>query len=109
MDAKNGQKVSTLDIVGNGKLTLVTGLSGTAWKQATDKLDLPYLNVVTIGQEVKDVYGIWQKTCEIAEAGILLVRPDGYVAWRHQEALYDGAVALQKLTQVLEQMNYQIA
>ncbi|NNH35226.1 2,4-dichlorophenol 6-monooxygenase [Acinetobacter sp. NIPH 2377] len=109
VDAKNGQKVSTLDIVGNGKLTLVTGLSGTAWKQAADQLDLPYLNVVTIGQEVKDVYGIWQKTCEIAEAGMLLVRPDGYVAWRHQQALYDDAVALQKLTHVLEQMNYQIA
>ena len=109
MDAKNGQKVSTLDIVGNGKLTLVTGLSGTAWKQAADQLDLPYLNVVTIGQEVKDVYGIWQKTCEIAEAGMLLVRPDGYVAWRHQQALYDDAVALQKLTHVLEKMNYQIA
>ena len=61
VDAKNGQKVSTLDIVGNGKLTLVTGLSGTAWKQAAEKLDLSYLNVVTIGQEVKDVYGIWAK------------------------------------------------
>ena len=109
INAKNGQKVSTLDIVGNGKLTLVTGLSGTAWKQAVDQLDLPYLNVVTIGREVKDVYGIWQKTCEIAEAGMLLVRPDGYVAWRHQQALYDDAIALQKLTHVLEQMNYQIA
>ena len=103
------RKVSTLDIVGNGKLTLVTGLSGTAWKKAADQLDLPYLNVVTIGQEVKDVYGIWQKTCEIAEAGMLLVRPDGYVAWRHQQALYDDRVALQKLTHVLEQMQYQIA
>lgn len=109
VDSKSGQKVSTLDIVGNGKLTLVTGLSGTAWKQAADKLDLAYLNVVTVGQEVKDVYGIWQKTCEIAEAGMLLVRPDGYVAWRHQEALYDDAQALQKLTHVLEQMNYKIA
>ena len=109
IDAKNGKKVSTLDIVGNGKLTLVTGLSGTAWKQAAVQLDLPYLNVVTIGQQVKDVYGIWQKTCEITEAGMLLVRPDGYVAWRHQEALYDDAQALQKLTHVLEQMNYKIA
>ncbi|TCB51369.1 2,4-dichlorophenol 6-monooxygenase [Acinetobacter sp. ANC 4779] len=108
IDAKNGQKVSTLDIVGNGKLTLVTGLSGTAWEKAADQLNLPYLNVVTIGQDVKDVYGIWQKTCEIAEAGMLLVRPDGYVAWRHQQALYDDEVALQKLTRVLEQMQYQI-
>ena len=109
IDAKNGQKVSTLDIVGNGKLTLVTGLSGTAWKKAAEQLDLAYLDVVTIGQEVKDVYGIWQKSCEIAEAGMLLVRPDGYVAWRHQQALYDDATALQKLSHVLKQMQYKIA
>ena len=30
----------------------------------------------------RDVYGEWHRTSGIEESGCLLVRPDGYIAWR---------------------------
>lgn len=81
-----GQKRSTLDITGQGRFTLLTGLSGTGWKQATEALELPYLDVVQIGsRDYRDVYGTWNAKSEVHEAGAVLVRPDGYVAWRMAE------------------------
>ena len=81
-----GQKRSTLDITGQGRFTLLTGLSGTGWKQAAETLELPYLDVVQIGsRDYRDVYGTWNAKSEVHEAGAVLVRPDGYVAWRMAE------------------------
>ncbi len=85
IDAK-GHKHSTLDIVGKGRFTLLTGLSGKAWKTAAAELNLAYLDVIQIGaHEHLDVYATWQQKSEIADAGAVLVRPDGYVAWRMQD------------------------
>ena len=82
-----GQKISTLDITGKGRFTLITGLSGKGWKQAAEALDLPYLDVIQVGsREYRDVYGIWNAKSEIHESGAVLVRPDGYVAWRYQDS-----------------------
>jgi len=41
-----GYKHSTLDIVGKGRFTLLTGLSGAAWKAAVARLKLDYLDVI---------------------------------------------------------------
>jgi 2,4-dichlorophenol 6-monooxygenase len=82
-----GTKVSTLDIVGHGRMTLLTGLSGRDWQRAAAGLDLPYLDVVVIGDPAyRDLYFTWAERREIDEAGAILVRPDGYVAWRHPVA-----------------------
>lgn len=80
---QNGKKLSTLDITGKGRYTLITGLSGKSWKDAVEALDLPYLDVIQIGQcSHRDVYGNWNRKSEIEDSGAILVRPDGYVAWR---------------------------
>ncbi|MGB9037763.1 MAG: FAD-dependent monooxygenase [Acinetobacter calcoaceticus] len=80
---QNGQKRSTLDITGKGRYTLVTGLSGRAWHEAALKLELPYLDVIQIGKSsYRDVYGNWNRKSEIEDSGAILVRPDGYIAWR---------------------------
>ncbi|MFD4504841.1 hypothetical protein [Streptomyces sp. NPDC058457] len=34
----------------------------------------------------RDAYGDWSRVSEIAEDGVLLVRPDGHVAWRRATA-----------------------
>lgn len=82
-----GQKQSTLDITGKGRFTLLTGLSGKGWKQAAEVLNLPYLDVIQIGsRDYRDVYGTWNAKSEIHESGAVLVRPDGYVAWRYQDS-----------------------
>ncbi|GAA5185791.1 FAD-dependent monooxygenase [Acinetobacter kookii] len=107
IDAK-GQKQSTLDIVGHGRFTLLTGLSGTGWKNAVHALDLPYLDIIQIGsREYRDVYGTWNQKSEIHEAGAVLVRPDGYVAWRMQDKPESGFDYLKTLREVLE--NIQLA
>ena len=82
-----GQKQSTLDITGKGRFTLLTGLSGKGWKQAVETLNLPYLDVIQIGsRDYRDVYGTWNMKSEIHESGAVLVRPDGYIAWRYQDS-----------------------
>lgn len=100
---EDGRRKSTLDVVGHGRFSLVTGLSGTAWKTAVDSLDLPFLSLVTIGdQGAQDLYGDWARIREIEEAGALLVRPDGYVAWRHSADVYDSAEAQTLLASALD-------
>src|SRR3954451_11670558 len=87
---EDGHRVSTLDIVGKGRMTLITDLAGRAWTQAAEKLDLPYLDVLVVGRPGSlDVYGAWHRAREVDDAGAILVRPDGYVAWRCTPGVWD--------------------
>ncbi len=91
---ESGIRISTLDLVGRGKLSLVTGLSGQSWAEAAQALDLPFLRCVVIGSRAaQDVYCDWQRIREMDEAGALLVRPDGYIAWRMSAPVHDAAQA----------------
>jgi 2,4-dichlorophenol 6-monooxygenase len=84
----SGRRISTLDMVGKGKFTLITGLAGEAWATAVDEMSLPFLTCVVVGRPSHmDLYREWARVSEIDEAGALLVRPDGYVAWRHRSAI----------------------
>lgn len=99
----NGRRISTLDLVGKGKFTLVTGLAGQTWVEAAKALNLPYLRTVQIGTPgAQDVYCNWHAVREIEEAGALLVRPDGVVAWRQSQGVDGGTEqARQALQQAL--------
>ncbi len=100
VDSK-GHKHSTLDMVGKGRFTLITGLSGKAWREAAQQLQLDYLDVIQVGsREHRDVYATWHAKSEIADAGAILVRPDGYVAWRMQQTPVAGFDHLHCLQQV---------
>lgn len=84
---KCGYRKSTLDVVGQGKFTLVTGLSGQVWVEAVQQCDLGFLSVVVVGSlDYQDPYCEWQRCREIEEDGALLVRPDGVIAWRQKQA-----------------------
>jgi 2,4-dichlorophenol 6-monooxygenase len=48
-----------------------------------------------------DAYYAWHRVREIDEAGALLVRPDGVVAWRHAGAPGDAAAAQTLLSRAL--------
>ncbi|RAR51225.1 2,4-dichlorophenol 6-monooxygenase [Paraburkholderia unamae] len=98
IDAR-GRRISTLDVVGRGQFTLVTGLSGQAWVEAAVQLARPYLRTVVIGErENQDPWCDWQRLREIEEDGVLLVRPDGYVAWRQ----HSGASSVTDARRLLE-------
>ncbi|OBZ97540.1 2,4-dichlorophenol 6-monooxygenase (plasmid) [Pararhizobium polonicum] len=84
----DGRRISTLDVIGHGCFTLVTGIAGFAWEQAVASLDLPFLRCVRIGiGRYTDPYFYWARLREIDEGGALLVRPDGVIAWRRKEAV----------------------
>jgi 2,4-dichlorophenol 6-monooxygenase len=84
---KDNQKVSTLDLCGRGKFTLLTGIGGERWieavKSVSKSLDLQ-IGTAKIGPgcEYTDLYGAWADEKEIEDSGCLVVRPDFHVAWR---------------------------
>ncbi|MFJ4787214.1 FAD-dependent oxidoreductase [Streptomyces sp. NPDC088794] len=101
-----GHRVSTLDLVGKGAFSLVTGVSGGIWqdavRRAVAELGVP-LRLVRIGAEgARDAYGDWYRLGEIEEDGCLLVRPDGYIAWRRTSPPADAADAGAELTRALK-------
>lgn len=97
--------MSTLDVLAEGKFTLITGLSGTAWKHAVTQLDIPYLDCVVTGDpDSNDIYCDWQRIREVHEAGAVLVRPDGYVAWRSVQPLWNKGEALEQLQSALSRL-----
>lgn len=102
---EDGRRVSTLDLVGKGRFTLVTGIAGQAWTQAVRSVGLPYLDVLVIGERgAQDVYANWHAVREIDEAGALLVRPDGVVAWQHNSGVVDADQARRELTAALSKV-----
>lgn len=84
------QLVSTLDLVGRGRFTLLVGIGGEPWQEAAAVVSAELgvdLAVRMIGMrcDYDDVYGEWAEVREIGDHGALLVRPDRHVAWRTQD------------------------
>jgi 2,4-dichlorophenol 6-monooxygenase len=84
---RDGVACSTLDLVGQERFTLLARVQGEAWVSAAGAVSqalgvmLPAL-MIGPGCEVADLYGDWERRCEIGETGCLLVRPDQHVGWR---------------------------
>jgi putative polyketide hydroxylase len=95
-----GSPLSTIDLCG-GRWTLLAGAQGTVWheaaRQVAQRLDLP-LFVYSIGGEhgLKDVEGCWDEAYRVGATGAVLVRPDGFVAWRTTMTDEQPAVELEK-------------
>ncbi|MGZ5914895.1 MAG: FAD-dependent monooxygenase [Hyphomicrobium sp.] len=70
---KDGERVSTIDLVGNG-FVLLAGAKGGTWVDAARPLEI---EPMTFGDEES-----WREIYGIDEAGAVLVRPDGHVGWR---------------------------
>ncbi|UGV26790.1 2,4-dichlorophenol 6-monooxygenase [Rhodopseudomonas boonkerdii] len=101
----DGKRKSTLDVTGKGSFAVVTGLAGENWKKAVEQMNLPFLRVVVIGTpDQQDLYCEWQRIREIDEAGAVLVRPDGVVAWRQSAAASDDSDAYDKLANALQKI-----
>jgi 2,4-dichlorophenol 6-monooxygenase len=95
-----GQRKSTLDLAGQGRFTLLTGIGGGDWKQAAAAVEAAYgvhVAVVTIGPagcDALDIYADWYFQSEVEEDGCVLVRPDNFVAWRARTAAADASATL---------------
>lgn len=80
------KNISTLDLLGKD-FVLFTGINNAEWQKAAAdagckmKIPIPVYSIGETGdlyfaaRSVKDVFGI-------SDAGAILVRPDGFVAWR---------------------------
>jgi hypothetical protein len=80
---RSGERVSTLDLIGN--YVLFAGADGGAWTQAAaavaKRLGGVPLDAYCVGKDLGDA----QSRCPglgISPKGASLVRPDGFVAWR---------------------------
>jgi 2-polyprenyl-6-methoxyphenol hydroxylase-like FAD-dependent oxidoreductase len=84
------QQLSILDLYGSA-FVLLTGSNGQSWQQmfaqAAIRLGLP-LEIYRIGQDqpYRDGAGSFLASYGISDSGAVLVRPDGFIAWRAQNA-----------------------
>ena len=83
----SGEEVSTLDLCGKGRFTLLTGLGGEPWVAAAAAVAQEMgveiaTHIIGPRQPYEDHSGDWARASEIRDSGCLLVRPDHHVAWR---------------------------
>ncbi|MFE0025286.1 FAD-dependent monooxygenase [Amycolatopsis sp. NPDC059021] len=104
---RDGDQVSTLDLVGPG-FALLTGPDGEAWQRAAAEVTAESgltVEVCRIGTDVTDLSdddGGWLAAAELTGTGAVLVRPDAVVAWHSPTCPERPAEALGKaLSQVL--------
>lgn len=99
---RDGQRLSTLDLL-DGRFVLLTGSAGAPWCEAASGvaaalgIDLATYRLGSDG-DILVLEKDWQTKMGISPEGAVLVRPDGFVAWRSTSLASDPA---SKLEQVL--------
>jgi putative polyketide hydroxylase len=85
---RDGQQVSTINVIGNG-FALLTASSGQAWIAAAKGLNgsLPLKALAIEDDSFATAY-------ELEKSGAVLVRPDGHVGWRSRAATGDPSRTL---------------
>jgi 2-polyprenyl-6-methoxyphenol hydroxylase-like FAD-dependent oxidoreductase len=81
---RNGARVSTLDLCGSG-FTLLAGPRGHFWRRLADEASPRGVELrvhVAGAGELRDPDKGFGAAYGIEDSGAVLVRPDGYVAWR---------------------------
>ncbi|MEV7389159.1 FAD-dependent monooxygenase [Streptomyces sp. NPDC091215] len=101
------RQLSTVDLIGHGRFTVITGRGGEEWVGAADearrRFGIPLtVRVIGTADGYQDVLGEWERVRGIDDDGCLLVRPDGHIAWRAQSNP-DGQALLDAIAIVLGQ------
>ena len=96
---RDGRSLSTLDLVGKGCFSLLTGTKGSCWRTAAEVASERFkiqivCHAIGLRAEITDYYGEWAKVSEIESSGCLLVRPDGYICFRDRKAPSDPTSSL---------------
>lgn len=103
---QQGQRISTLDLL-DGRFVLLVGSNGACWCEAatTAKVSLGIdLVAYRIGPDADllDLENDWTAKMGVSPEGAVLVRPDGFVAWRTSTlATSAGPVLEQVLSHIL--------
>lgn len=96
---RDRQRLSTLDLVGSGGWTLITGHDDSGWAEAAEtvagELEVSLRTAqVSMGGECNDVLHRWAAISDLTDSGALLVRPDRIIAWNCAVRPVDPAAAL---------------
>lgn len=93
-----GRKISTLDLFGT-QFVLIAGSKGKEWHEVALDVALKLgikLAAYLAGPtgDLSDPERLWDSAARISPRGALLIRPDGFVAWRAQEPPNDPRATL---------------
>jgi putative polyketide hydroxylase len=91
------RRISTLDLYGRG-LVLLAGVEGVGWVWAVAGLPVP-VDAYRFGVDLAPAEGA--AAHGIGADGALLVRPDGFVAWRSIHAAADPAAELTRILRTI--------
>jgi putative polyketide hydroxylase len=81
------ERISTLDLFGR-RFVLLAGSDASEWVSAAKRAAMARaidIDALRIGCDVLDVAHRWHKAYGVSSSGAVLVRPDGFVAWRAQD------------------------
>ncbi|HZF86755.1 MAG TPA: FAD-dependent monooxygenase, partial [Burkholderiaceae bacterium] len=88
------RRFSTLDLFGRG-FVLLTGAHGQAWAHAARHVTGLTVAVTSVGDGgIAPADDGWERLYGLGNAGAVLVRPDGHVAWRSRSGVADAVQAL---------------
>jgi putative polyketide hydroxylase len=96
---KDGERISTLDLIGKG-FVLLAAPQGGAWAAVArdaGKSAGVGVDAYTFGQELRDPDNGFAAAYGLTASGAALVRPDGFVAWRSKSAEDHPREILQKV------------
>lgn len=98
---RNGEKISTLDLFGRN-FALLAGAEGEIWREigraAAKQLGIA-MDIHRIGADgLADPSGSFSSVYGMTPSGAVLVRPDGFVAWRSKDA---GGASVEFLARTL--------
>jgi 2,4-dichlorophenol 6-monooxygenase len=97
---RGGEQLAIQSLVHGGHFALIAGEDGQDWVDAADELaakhDIP-LRAVRIGLQDVDLVDVrlaWLKNRGISASGVVLVRPDGHIAFRSLGGVDDPSATL---------------
>jgi 2-polyprenyl-6-methoxyphenol hydroxylase-like FAD-dependent oxidoreductase len=100
---RNGKPISTLDLLGSGFVLLIGSEGNDIWTEAIEQVKLKFKGLNLVGYCVGSDADIipkmskeWEIAAGISSNGALLIRPDGFVAWRQRRIPVDARSALEK-------------
>ncbi|MFC4011736.1 FAD-dependent monooxygenase [Nonomuraea purpurea] len=101
----DGQPMSTIDLFGSGFVLMADKQGGQVWTDAgrlvKERLGVQ-LTRLLVDEELMDVEGRFRQRYGVRGGGAVLVRPDGYVAWRSPAPTPEPAATLERvLRQIL--------
>ncbi|SEG58802.1 2-polyprenyl-6-methoxyphenol hydroxylase [Nonomuraea solani] len=96
----DGQRIAISDLFGSGFVLLADRECGQAWMDAgrlvKERLGVG-LTRLLVNDELMDVEGVFRERYGVGGGGAVLVRPDGYVAWRSPDLVTDPADTLERV------------